>query len=72
MSRGRQPLFHVLLSDRDRWVVEVAWPNGVLERIRSFKQYATAADWVTSQSEVWLRVQSIFDDQAVDHLVSPY
>ena len=72
MPSVHEPLFHVLLSDRDQWVVEVEWPDGVLERIRSFEHYATAAHWVTSQSQVWLQVQGIFGHQTVDSLVSPY
>ena len=72
MANMRKPLFHVLLNDRDQWGVEVEWPDGVLERIRSFKHYATAADWVANRSEAWLRVRSIFDDQAVDAIRSAH
>jgi hypothetical protein len=61
------PLFHLLLSDRDEWVVEVEWPDGTLERIRSFKQHATAANWIATQAEAWLRAQDIFIEQTIPH-----
>ncbi len=66
MTDASKPIFHVVLSDRDQWVVEVEWPDGVLERIRTFKHFGTAADWVARQSDAWLRVQSIFTDETVD------
>jgi hypothetical protein len=31
-----KPIFHVILSDRDEWAVEV-WPDGNLERINTHK-----------------------------------
>jgi hypothetical protein len=70
MTDSSRPIFHVTLSDRDEWVVEVEWPDGVLERIRTFKHHGTAADWVAQQSDAWLRVRSIFNDEAVDALQS--
>ena len=65
MVSTAEPLFHVLLSDHDQWVVEVEWPDGTLERIRSFKHHATAADWVATQSKSWLRVQDMFEEQTI-------
>lgn len=67
MADTGNPLFHVLLSDQDQWVVEVEWPDGTLERIRTFKHHATAADWVATQSQAWLRVQDVFNEQTVSH-----
>ena len=52
-----KPIFHVILSDRDEWAVEVEWPHGVLERILTFKDYSLAAEWVGSRSEIWLKVR---------------
>jgi hypothetical protein len=73
MSDSSKPIFHVTLSDRDQWVVEVEWPDGVLERIRTFKHHGTAVDWVARQSDAWLRVQSIFtDEEAVDAFQSAH
>jgi hypothetical protein len=64
MTDASKPVFHVVLSDRDQWVVEV-------ERIRTFKHYGTAADFAR-QSDAWLRVQSIFTDEAMDALQSAH
>ena len=47
-----KPIFHVILSDRDEWAVEVEWPDGVLERINTFRDYSSAANWVATQD--WL------------------
>ena len=49
------PLFHVILTDRDEWAVEVEWDDGTLERINNFKAHFLAADWVRNRSEVWLQ-----------------
>jgi hypothetical protein len=36
---AEKPLFHVSVSDRDDWLVEVEWPDGTLERVRTFKNH---------------------------------
>jgi hypothetical protein len=33
------PVFHVILTDRDEWAVEVEWADGTLERIITFKAH---------------------------------
>jgi hypothetical protein len=62
---GNTPLFHVSLGDGDEWLVEVEWPDAKLERIRSFKNCAKALNWVTTQSEQWLRTHDIFVEQPI-------
>ena len=60
-----KPIFHVILSDRDEWAVEVEWPDGVLERINTFRDYSSAANWVATQSGAWLhfsQIQKITDE----------
>jgi hypothetical protein len=49
------PVFHVILTDRDEWGVEVEWAEGTLERIITFKVHFLAADWVSNRSEAWLQ-----------------
>ena len=61
---AEKPLFHVILSDRDQWAVEVEWPDSTLERINTFKDYSSALNWVNTQSETWLQVRSIFSGSA--------
>jgi hypothetical protein len=58
----KKPIFHVILGDRDQWVVEVEWPDGTLERVNSFKDHGSAANWVTTQSETWVGVRRIFSE----------
>jgi hypothetical protein len=60
-TNAEKPLFHVMLSDRDLWVVEAEWPEGVLERVQTFQSHSSAATWVATQSEAWIQVQQIFD-----------
>ena len=60
-TNAEKPLFHVILSDRDLWVVEAEWPDGVLERIQTFQSHTSAATWVATQSEAWKHVQRISD-----------
>ena len=57
-----KPFFHVILSDRDEWVVEAEWSDSTLERVNAFGGYSAAADWIANQSEAWLaarRIQNI-------------
>jgi hypothetical protein len=49
------PVFQVILTDRDEWAVEVEWADGTLERIISFKARFLAANWVSNRSEAWLQ-----------------
>jgi hypothetical protein len=57
-----KPFFHIILSDRDEWVVEAEWSDSTLERVSTFRDHAAAADWIANQSEAWLaarRIQNI-------------
>jgi hypothetical protein len=57
-----KPFFHVTLSDRDEWVIEVEWSDSTLERVSTFRDHSAAADWIANQSEAWLaarRIQNI-------------
>jgi hypothetical protein len=36
-------IFYVVLIDRDRWAVEVEWPDGTLERVDTFGGHSLAA-----------------------------
>ena len=57
----QKPFFHILLSDRDEWAVEVEWSDSTLERISTFTDHATAADWIANQSDPWLAARRIQD-----------
>ncbi len=60
MSKSpEKPFFHIILSDRDEWVVETEWSDSTLERVSTFGDYSAAADWIASQSEAWLTVRRI-------------
>jgi hypothetical protein len=57
-----KPFFHIILSDRDEWVIEAEWSDSTLERVSTFRDYSAAADWIAHQSEAWLaarRIQNI-------------
>ena len=56
-----KPFFHVILSDRDEWVVEAEWSDSTLERVSTFGDYSAAADWIANQSEAWLAVRRVQD-----------
>jgi hypothetical protein len=56
-----KPFFHIILSDRDEWVVEAEWSDSTLERVSTFGDYSAAADWIANQSEAWLAVRRIQD-----------
>jgi hypothetical protein len=56
---AEKPVFYVILTDRDEWAIEAAWPNGTLERVNTFKDYSAATDWVATQSGVWLHALQI-------------
>jgi hypothetical protein len=53
-----EPIFHVILTDRDKWAVEAEWPDMTLERIRTFASHAAATEWIIAESTVWLRNRS--------------
>jgi hypothetical protein len=50
---ARRPIFHLILSDGDQWVVEAEWPDGTLESVNTFKDHASAAYWISARSETW-------------------
>jgi hypothetical protein len=52
-----RPIFHVIFGDRDQWSVEAEWPDGTLERVQTFKSHSLANEWVSGQSELWLRTR---------------
>jgi hypothetical protein len=56
-----KPFFHVILSDRDEWVVEAEWSDSTLKRVSTFGDYSAAADWIANQSEAWLAVRRVQD-----------
>ena len=58
---AEKPFFHVILSDRDEWVVEAEWSDSTLERVITFGDYSAAADWIANQSEAWLAVRRVQD-----------
>jgi hypothetical protein len=58
-----KPFFHIILGDRDLWAVEAEWPDGTLERVRTFRDRSLATDWIAFQSELWVRTQKIFHDE---------
>ncbi len=53
--------FHIILSDRDAWVVEAGWSDSTLERVKAFGDHSAAVDWIANQSEAWLAVRRIQD-----------
>jgi hypothetical protein len=57
---SEKPIFHVVLTDRDEWAVEVEWGDGTLERISTFKAHILATTWVSTRSDAWLKVRNIF------------
>ena len=56
-----KPFFHIILSDRDEWAIEVEWSDSTLERVGTFRDYPAAADWIANQSEAWLAVRRVQD-----------
>ena len=56
-NAAANPLFHVSLSDRDEWVVEAEWPDGILQRVSTFKNHAAAARWVATASKSWIHAR---------------
>jgi hypothetical protein len=56
-TAGR-PLFHVILSDSDQWLVEAEWLDGTLEAVNTFNDHASAVNWINTQSETWDRTIS--------------
>jgi hypothetical protein len=54
-----KPTFHIILNDQDRWAVEAEWSDGILERVHTFADHATAACWVAEHSESWFQIQRV-------------
>jgi hypothetical protein len=48
-----KPFFHVIVGDRDQWLVEAEWPDGTLEPVNTFKDHASAVNWVNTRSRHW-------------------
>jgi len=60
-SSREKPCFHIILGDRDQWVVEAEWSDSTLERVSTFRDYSAAADWIANQSEPWFAARRIED-----------
>ena len=56
-----KPFFHIILGDRDQWVIEAEWSDSTLERVSTFRDYSAATDWIANQSEPWLAARRIQD-----------
>jgi hypothetical protein len=39
---------------RSLWSVEAEWPDGTIERVKTFKAELAALDWLSWQSHAWL------------------
>jgi hypothetical protein len=60
LKMAAKTTFYVVLSGHDQWAVEVEWPDGTLERVLTFEDHVSASNWVSTQSELWLKVRKIF------------
>jgi len=60
-KNSEKPFFHIILGDRDEWVVEAEWWDSTLERVSTFVDHSAAVDWIANQSESWLAVRRIQD-----------
>jgi hypothetical protein len=49
----QKPILHVILSDRDQWAVEAEWPDGTLERVNTFNDHSSAANWIPNLMLGW-------------------
>ena len=54
MQGARKPLFYVVKSSSDDWSIDAEWPDGTLERVKTFKAELQALDWLSWQSRTWL------------------
>ena len=50
-----KPIFYAVLGGGPRWIVEVEWSDGTIEQVEEFQRQSEATDWITNQSEAWLR-----------------
>jgi hypothetical protein len=60
-TEGR-PLFHVVLSDGDQWLVEAEWPDGTLEPVNTFNDHASAVNWMNTRTETWIGHRGFFSE----------
>jgi hypothetical protein len=49
----RKPIFFVVRDAAD-WSVDAEWPDGTIERVKTFKAELAALDWLSWQSHAWL------------------
>jgi hypothetical protein len=49
-----KPIFCVVKS-AGTWSVDAEWPDGTIERIKTFKAELEARDWLIWQSSTWLQ-----------------
>ncbi len=50
-----KPIFFVV-RDAGDWAVEAEWPDGTIERVKTFKAELAALDWLSWQSHAWLEL----------------
>jgi hypothetical protein len=50
-----KPVFCIVLGDGENWSVQAEWPDGFVEQVDIFKAHFEAANWINTQSEIWLR-----------------
>lgn len=55
----RKPLFFVIKSAND-WTVEAEWPDGTIERVKTFAAELEALDWLSWQANAWLENRFAF------------
>jgi hypothetical protein len=53
MKIMRKPTFFVVRDAAD-WSVDAEWPDGTIERVKTFKAELAALDWLSWQSHAWL------------------
>jgi hypothetical protein len=50
-----KPIFCIVLSDGENWLVEAEWPDGTIEPVDTFEGHSAAVDWLSTRSESWLQ-----------------
>jgi hypothetical protein len=51
---AHKPIFLVVHNGSKNWSVEAEWPDGTLEKVKTFEAELDALDWLTWQSQIWL------------------
>ena len=55
----RKPIFFVVKNGYDSWSVDAEWPDGTIERVKTFEAELAALDWLSWQSQTWLQWRSV-------------